>query len=36
MACQDDRANKFPIYTFSATARDLGVMFDQELIFAPP
>src|SRR6218665_3692743 len=31
----DDLANKFPSYTFSATARDLGVLLDQELTFAP-
>jgi len=31
----DDLANKFPSYTFSATVRDLGVLLDQELAFAP-
>ena len=31
----DDLANKFPSYTFSATARDFGVLLDQELTFAP-
>src|SRR6218665_2349699 len=31
----DDLANKLPSYTFSATARDLGVLLDQELTFAP-
>src|SRR6218665_2423806 len=31
----DDLANKFPSYTFLATARDLGVLLDQELSFAP-
>ena len=31
----DDLANKFPSYTFSATALDLGVLFDQELTCAP-
>ena len=31
----DDLANKFPSYTFSATAHDLGVLLDQELTFAP-
>jgi len=28
-------ANKFPSYTFSATASDHGVLLDQELTFAP-
>src|SRR6218665_3821496 len=31
----DDLANKFPSYTFSAAARDLGALLDQELTFAP-
>jgi len=31
----DDLANKFPTYTFSLTACDLGVLLDQELTFAP-
>src|SRR6218665_2358079 len=33
----DDLAHKFPSYTFSATALDLGVLLDQELTctFAP-
>src|SRR6218665_582883 len=31
----DDLANKFPSYTFSAISRDLGVLLDQELTFAP-
>src|SRR6218665_44797 len=31
----DDLANKFPSYTFSATARDIGILLDQELTFAP-
>ena len=31
----DDLANKFPSYTCSATARDFGVLLDQELTFAP-
>src|SRR6218665_793577 len=31
----DDLANTFPSYTFSATARDLGVLLDQELTVAP-
>src|SRR6218665_30926 len=26
---------KYPTYTFSATARELGVLLDQELTFAP-
>src|SRR6218665_714884 len=30
----DALANKFPSYTFSATARDLGVLLDQEVTFA--
>src|SRR6218665_2648396 len=30
----DDLANKFPTYTFSLTACDLGVLLDQELTFA--
>src|SRR6218665_3686456 len=31
----DDLGNKFPSYTFLATVRDLGVLLDQELTFAP-
>jgi len=31
----DELANKFPTYTFSATARDFGVLLEQELTFAP-
>jgi len=31
----DDLAIKFPTYNFSATARDLGILLDQELTFAP-
>ena len=38
MSVVDDLTNKCPTYTFSAAARDLGVMLvllDQELTLAP-
>src|SRR5678815_1898314 len=31
----EDLALKFPTYNFLATARDLGILLDQELTFAP-
>jgi hypothetical protein len=30
-----DLATEFPSYTFSSTVRDLGILLDQELTFAP-